>query len=64
MLLVQEDPVVLGLPVVAVPAVDQVVLVAVVGLELVREGLEVAAVPEELVAEVAVVGSLPLLPLA
>ena len=54
---------VLGLPVVADPAAGQVVPVAAVGLELVREGLEVA-VPEGLVAEVAVVGSLPLLPLA
>jgi len=63
-LLAQEVPVDLGLPVVAVPAVEQVVLVAAVGLELAWEGLEVAAVPEELVAEVAVVGSLPLLPLA
>ncbi len=55
---------VLELPVVAGLAVGQVVLVAVVGLGLVREGLEVDAVPEELVAEVVVVGSLPLPPLA
>ncbi len=45
--------------VVAGPVVDQAVPVAAVGLELAREGLEVAAVPEELVAGVAAVGLLP-----
>ena len=77
MLLVLEVPVVLGLPVVAGPAVEQVVLVAAADPELAqevleavavpglaREGLEVAVVPGVLVAEVVAVGSLPLLPLA
>jgi len=69
--------VVLGLPVVAGPAVGQVVPVAAVDLELAqeelgvaavpglaREGLEVAVAPGVLVAEVVAVGCLPLLPLA
>jgi len=69
--------VVLELPVVAGPAVGQVVPVAAVDLELAQEepgvaavpglaqeGLEVAVAPGVLVAEVVAVGSLPLLPLA
>jgi len=68
---------VLEVPVVAGPAVEQVVLVAAADLELAqeepgvaavpgfaREGLEVAVAPGVLVAEVVAVGSLPLLPLA